>query len=119
MSVANCTPVNKTLGDLKVNCIEDEMEPATGWYPNQDNINILDEEGNNKRTLVYINEFWAEGMSSVTGQDVTKGWYDAEDVGGDDFSKKYDNEPILAGEGIQVNVNSGNPHVTVQIDSAL
>ena len=108
-----------TLGDLKLNCIEDEEAPATGWMPLQDNIIILDEKGYNKFTLVYMSELWAEAYSSELPQTWTKGWYDVDEVNNQEFTKKFDTEPILAGEGIQVNVNSGNEDVTVQIDSAL
>ena len=111
MGVANCAPKAMTLGDLKVNCSEDEDSP-TGWQPNADAVVQLDASGSFVRKLVYIPTWLAEAVGC------TKGWYDEDDVSDEDFSTRYDNlVSWAAGEGFQVCVSGVD--ATVQIDSAL
>ena len=111
-----------TLADFKVNCDEENLEPTSGWFAGVDAINILNEDGNNERTLVYLPQCWADIYNddpSIPGYPVQPGWYDVGDYG-EDFTTCYnDLVDIPAGEGFQVNAYSGMPDITVQIDSAI
>ena len=122
MAIANCTPVDTTLDKLVFSIVEDEMEPETGWFPNFDTINILDEVGNCTEQLVYINEIWAEiwsGEEHIPAGDVQPGWYESAAAGAGDFSAPRGGLEIKTGEGVQVSVYSGNPDVTVQVNSPI
>ena len=111
MGVANCAPKSLTLGNLKVNCSENE-ESGTGWQPNGDAVVMLDENGSFVRKLVYIPTWLAEAV------ECTKGWYDEEDFANEIYTTRYDNLVSWdAGEGFQVCVSGEN--ATVQIDPAI
>ena len=117
MSLANCSPKDITLADVKVNCNEEDPEAETGWAANGDAINILNAAGNNVHTLVYIPQWLADAYTEELEYTVAKGWYDENDVG-EDMHTNYNSTPVYAGEGFQVNVSAG-ADATVQIDSAL
>lgn len=118
MSLANCSPKDITLADVKVNCDETDPDATSGWAANYDTIVMLDSAGNNIRNLVYIPQWLAEVYTEVLEYTVVKGWYDVNTVG-DDMHTNYNNVSIPAGEGFQVNASSGYPDITVQIDPAL
>ena len=118
MSLANCTPKDITLADVKVNCDETDPDATSGWIANADTIVMLDSAGNNIRNLVYIPEWMAEAYSEILEYTVVKGWYDIDTVG-DDMHTNYNSVAIPAGEGFQVNASSGAADITVQIDPAL
>lgn len=108
-----------TLADFNVNCDEEDPEAISGWAANVDTVNLLNSEGNVTRALVYIPQWLADAFAEAFETEVTKGWYDANDVADEKFTTKYDNVSIPAGEGFQVNASSGSEDITVQIDSAL
>ena len=111
MGVAICAPKAMTLGELKVNCPEDE-DTGLGWLPNADAVVQLDANGSFVRKLVYIPTWLAEAVGC------TKGWYDEVAFGNEDYSTRYDDlVSWAAGEGFQVCVSGEG--ATVQIDSAL
>ena len=118
MSLANCSPKNITLGDVKVNCNEEDPEASSGWAANYDTVVLLDSNGNNIRNLAYIPQWMAEAYTDMLGYTVVKGWYDIDTVG-DDMHTNYNNTQIPAGEGFQVNASSGSADITVQIDPAV
>lgn len=108
-----------TLADFKVNCDETDPDATSGWGANADTVVLLNSAGNNIRNLVYIPQWLADAFAESLGTEVTKGWYDANDVADENFSTKYNNVSIPAGEGFQVNASSGSADITVQIDPAL
>ena len=118
MSLANCSPKDITLGEVKVNCDETDPDATSGWGANADTIVMLDSAGNNIRNLVYIPQWLADVYTDALEYTVVKGWYDIDTVG-DDMHTNYNSVLIPAGEGFQVNASSGSADITVQIDPAL
>ena len=111
MAIANCSPVNVSLGDIIVNC--DEEGGSMGWQPLADYVCVLDSNGTFVRKLVYLPGYIAVEFEAE------KGWYDDADVAKDDFTNCWNNKVTYApGEGFQMCATSG-AGATVTIKSAL
>ena len=107
------------LGDLIVNCGEDEETYESGWNAGYDSIIELDEGGNFKREIFYLSAFMAVENFGIDAE--AAGWYDAKDYNTETWKdeegnwKKVDSKiSYEPGFGFQVNCKTGLGVVTIK-----
>ena len=110
----NSSPSGLTLGDLVVNCDEEDPDAATGWIANADTINTFTAAGLFDKSYIYCPAWMAEALTEEFGYTVTKGWYATSD---EEFKTNCNSVQIGAGEAVIM--KSGAAGTTVTIKSAL
>ena len=109
----NAAPAQIKLGDIVVNC--NEEEEGTGWAALADVINTYTTSGSFNKSYVYLPQWLAEVLSEDLGYTVTKGWYDA----ADEAFENNCNETVLFGPGVGFVAKSTVSGATLTIKSAL
>ena len=75
----NVSPATISIGQIVVNCDEEDPDATTGWAANGDGIYTYTDVGLFKAAYIYCPKWLAEALTVDFGYQVKAGWYDQAD----------------------------------------